>query len=32
MYTGRVYVGNKMGMEFTTPGPRTFNIKQGRGL
>lgn len=21
-YNGRVYVGNKMGMEFTTPGPK----------
>tara|TARA_E500000331_G_scaffold296588_1_gene295325 strand:+ start:207 stop:437 length:231 start_codon:yes stop_codon:yes gene_type:complete len=31
-YNGRVYVGNKMGFEFTTPGPRIFQINKGRGF
>ena len=31
-YNGRVYVGNKMGFEFTTPGPRVFQINKGRGF
>ncbi len=31
-YNGRVYVGNKMGFEFTTPGPRVFQINRGRGF
>jgi len=29
-WTGRVYVGNAFGMEFTTPGPELFVIKEGR--
>jgi hypothetical protein len=31
MWNGKVYVGNKMGLEFTTPGPKEFTTKQGRG-
>ena len=31
-YNGRVYVGNKMGFEFTTPGPRVYQINRGRGF
>ena len=31
MWNGRVYVGNKMGMEFTTPGPIEYTLR-GRGL
>ena len=29
-YNGKVYVGNAFGMEFTTPGPESFTIKEGR--
>ena len=29
-YNGRVYVGNAFGYEFTTPGPESYNIKEGR--
>ena len=29
-YNGRVYVGNAFGYEFTTPGPDSYNVKQGR--
>ena len=32
MWNGKVYVGNKSGMEFTTPGPREYTMKQGRGF
>jgi hypothetical protein len=31
-YNGKVYVGNKMGFEFTTPGPRIYQINKGRGF
>ena len=31
-YNGRLYVGNAVGMEFTTPGPDEHTVKQGRGL
>lgn len=29
-YNGKVYVGNLMGMEFTSLGPKFYDIKQGR--
>jgi len=29
-WTGRVYVGNTHGMEFTTLGPKEFNTNKGR--
>jgi len=29
-WNGKVYVGNALGMEFTTSGPREFKIKEGR--
>lgn len=29
-YNGKVYVGNAFGYEFTTPGPASYNIKEGR--
>ena len=29
-WNGKVYVGNALGMEFTTPGPKQHKIKQGR--
>ena len=29
-YNGKVYVGNAFGMEFTTPGPDSFVVKEGR--
>ena len=29
-YNGRVYVGNAFGFEFTTPGPRSYKLKEGR--
>ena len=29
-WNGKVYVGNALGMEFTTSGPRDFKIKEGR--
>jgi len=32
VWNGKVYVGNKMGMEFTTPGPREYQINRGRGF
>jgi hypothetical protein len=31
-WNGKVYVGNKMGLEFTTPGPKVYEVKQGRGF
>ena len=31
-YDGRLYVGNAVGMEFTSQGPQEHVIKQGRGL
>ena len=31
-YNGRLYVGNAVGMEFTSNGPEEHVIKQGRGL
>ena len=29
-WNGKVYVGNALGMEFTTAGPTQFNTKKGR--
>jgi hypothetical protein len=29
-WNGRTYVGNSSGLEFTTLGPKTFNVKNGR--
>ena len=29
-WNGKVYVGNALGMEFTTTGPQEFNTKKGR--
>lgn len=29
-YNAKVYVGNLMGMEFTSLGPKFYDIKQGR--
>jgi hypothetical protein len=29
-YNGRLYVGNAFGYEFTTPGPESFVLKEGR--
>ena len=29
-YNGKVYVGNAFGYEFTTPGPESYNVKEGR--
>ena len=29
-YNGRVYVGNAFGYEFTTTGPESYNVKEGR--
>jgi hypothetical protein len=29
-YNGKVYVGNAFGMEFTTPGPDSYVLKEGR--
>ena len=31
-YNGRLYVGNAVGMEFTSHGPDEHTVKQGRGL
>jgi hypothetical protein len=31
-YNGKVYVGNKMGLEFTSPGPKIYQITRGRGF
>jgi len=31
-YNGRLYVGNAIGMEFTSQGPQEHIVKQGRGL
>jgi len=31
VWNGQVYVGNAFGFEFTTIGPKVFNIKKGRG-
>ena len=30
-WNGKVYVGNQLGMEFTTPGPEIFEVNLGRG-
>jgi len=30
-WNGKIYVGGMAGMEFTTPGPREFKVKNGRG-
>ena len=30
-WNGKVYVGNKLGMEFTTPWPEIFEVNLGRG-
>ena len=30
-WNGKVYVGNKLGMEFITPGPEIFEVNLGRG-
>ena len=29
-WNGKVYVGNALGMEFTTAGPQEFNTKKGK--
>ena len=29
-WNGKTYVGNALGMEFTTDGPQQFNTKKGR--
>jgi hypothetical protein len=29
-WNGKVYVGNALGMEFTTTGPTQYNTKKGR--
>ena len=29
-WNGKVYVGNSIGLEFTSPGPDSYNIKRGR--
>ena len=26
----KIYIGNALGMEFTTPGPKYYEVKQGR--
>jgi hypothetical protein len=31
-YNGKLYIGNAIGMEFTSHGPEEHEIKQGRGL
>ena len=31
IWNGKIFVGNAHGMEFTTPGPREFKVKTGRG-
>ena len=31
-YNGRLYVGNAVGMEFTSFGPEEHTVKKGRGL
>jgi|TARA_B100000925_G_scaffold291721_1_gene280977 hypothetical protein len=30
-WTGRIFVANAQGLEFTTPGPREYTINTGRG-
>jgi hypothetical protein len=30
-YNGKVYVGHKMGLEFTTPGPKIYQVNRLRG-
>ena len=30
-WNGKVFVGNKHGYEFTTPGPEIFKVNLGRG-
>ena len=30
-WNGKVFVGNKLGMEFTTPGPEELATLKGRG-
>lgn len=32
IWNGKVYVGNKMGLEFTTPGPKEYQINRNRGF
>lgn len=29
-WNGKIYVGNQFGMEFTTPGPTSYSVKEGR--
>ena len=29
-WNGKVYVGNAHGMEFTSPGPKFYDVKEGR--
>ena len=29
-WNGKIYVGNAHGMEFTTPGPKSRTVKEGR--
>lgn len=29
-WNGKTYVGNMYGMEFTTPGPKSYTVKEGR--
>jgi len=29
-WNGKTYVGNALGMEFTSPGPKFYDVKQGR--
>lgn len=29
-YNGKIYVGEKMGLEFTSPGPNVTHYKEGR--
>jgi hypothetical protein len=31
-WNGKLYIGNAIGLEFTTPGPEEYSINQGRGL
>mgnify|MGYP007000322305 len=30
-WNGKVFIGNKHGYEFTTPGPEIFKVNLGRG-
>lgn len=29
-WNGKIYVGNMYGMEFTTSGPKSYTVKEGR--